>query len=787
MDKDASPSPSSHQVNSYSDQWTPAIYMLHPDAFSHWKKDAQVLMASCKERFKGFEKWLKARRDEGIFRQSWDAGIVNCLLEDASKKEPAAACNCITNPTDTRAAEKILEEAILSYRKTEADLADRLENIFIRPPVTHNISKEVERIQTALTYTTQVSMARCNDRLTEAESWVERLDRFSFLFDLSRTATHAEGAVRDRSAHINKMMKETDRKIADLTSDCEKFQMWKEVFDKERPGNSPENVNLISWESQPNPYKDGVSVLNVKPDCTKALVKALQMVEADFLTHARVHIETLKRFKVTTQRCQEEIRKAKSYSDFFLSTTQRYKEDAHWHFLATDMNSFELKFIKGVVERWQDEDENYFEENSLIAIETRVLAAKKAILIQWIREKIRFLWSTVDKYEKEVQESHSDMISLQKRSAGLVEEGRKMILDRDNQADVEYVMNTLQEVNEQMSRYAGEATKRIDIFSEWKREDSQVQIAELFGQEYGVLNNFDKLPIQEMKTATTYAIYFVDQIHRFTIEQHQFKKLMIACEEQLEIAESMVSSFQRKQDTNTKMSEEKLKGNVSSKMSEALVTERATPMAMPANSSAPSAISITSATPISFASAPTAVNPKTGIKSNNVKKKKRSKNKQGNDRFKISQEASQVGGRNENGDTVEANFSEAPTSKDGDAVAVGCGNCEEIDGVKMVTSEEASRESTKQEGSKQISAPINSCLRTCALQDCVAMETTPKQFQICARCKKMKSRPANFYCGIECQTQDWNTKHKHFHVEESRLLKELKKNGKEVGDKIGIE
>ena len=66
-------------------------------------------------------------------------------------------------------------------------------------------------------------------------------------------------------------------------------------------------------------------------------------------------------------------------------------------------------------------------------------------------------------------------------------------------------------------------------------------------------------------------------------------------------------------------------------------------------------------------------------------------------------------------------------------------------------------------------------LRRCSCQSCDLTETTPKQFLACMRCIKMKSEPMKFYCGVDCQVVDWEQSHKQFHVEESKMRRERKK------------
>ena len=187
------------------------------------------------------------------------------------------------------------------------------------------------------------------------------------------------------------------------------------------------------------------------------------------------------------------------------------------------------------------------------------------------------------------------------------------------------------------------------------------------------------------------------------------------------------------------------------------------------------------------------------LRSEKTEKKENDRNKKRNDRFKRSQEVAQVDGKDGITDDTDENISsEDATCEDNDADALVCGSevgrenddegdpCGE-DGKMMDLGDAPTKSTRRQEDNLQGVASTDYPLRTCAWDDCGAMETTPKQFQICARCKKMKSWPASFYCGVECQTQDWNTKHKQFHVEESRQLKETKKKSKkEVGDMIDI-
>ena len=809
MDKDKDTSSSPDQVNSHPNEREPPIYMLHPDAFPHWTMDAQVLMASCRERFKGFERWLKARQDEGIFRQSWDARIVNCLLDEGNTKAPegtfggeanAVECNCITDSTKTRAAEKIIEKALLSYRKLEADLEEKLKNIFpametykTKPLVNPYISKAKGQTDFE-SWTIDSLMACCNAHITETETLVERLDRFSFLFDLARQATHAQGALRDRSAHIDKMWKATEQKIADLTRDCEKFQIWKELFDKKsaadsQPNNVESNSNsddavLNSWESQLNPFKDGVTV--GKHDNTKALLKALQMVEADFLTHAGVHIKTLKGVLVTIQRCREEIQKAKAYYDFFLSTKETDSKGSHWHLSAMDMNSFEVKFVKGVVERWQDEDEKYYEDISFINIETQTLAEKRKYLIKWIAENLRFLRSRVDSCKKRAKESQKDLKNVRSRMEAFLEDERKITYDDDDSADEKLSdgMKSLKKFYEVLLSIEGTAVNNLESFEKLKASEGSLQIGKLSSQSCDVLEKFASMSAHDIKAAANYATQSVDTIQHFMDNHSSFTVWISRFQEILKCVGKLFSTWRKNKSLQAKSTEllllqtkrEAEKAEMEKKL-RASHAEEARLLALMAT-----------------------------LESEKTKKKKEIKrNKKRNDKLKRSPEVAQVDGKDGiTYDTDENIGSEEATCGDSDADALvsevgreNAGSADEGDlcGEGKITNlGDTATKSTRKEDDIQEVASTDYPLRTCAWQDCVAMETTPKQFQICARCKKMKSRPSNYYCGVECQTQDWNTKHRQFHVEESRQLKELKKREKEVkkrekevGDMIKVE
>ena len=81
-------------------------------------------------------------------------------------------------------------------------------------------------------------------------------------------------------------------------------------------------------------------------------------------------------------------------------------------------------------------------------------------------------------------------------------------------------------------------------------------------------------------------------------------------------------------------------------------------------------------------------------------------------------------------------------------------------------------ESSDREKADETPSRWLSSLRHCAWRDCAATETVSKQFQVCAKCKEMKSNPRKFYCGMPCFALDWRENHKHYHAEERLKMAE---------------
>ena len=64
-------------------------------------------------------------------------------------------------------------------------------------------------------------------QLVDIATFIDRLDKFRFLFDLSRQAS-SSGTTSHSLHKVDTMMKDTERKIVHLTEDCEKILIWKE-------------------------------------------------------------------------------------------------------------------------------------------------------------------------------------------------------------------------------------------------------------------------------------------------------------------------------------------------------------------------------------------------------------------------------------------------------------------------------------------------------------------------------------------------------------------------------
>ncbi|XP_060078473.1 uncharacterized protein LOC132557961 [Ylistrum balloti] len=60
-------------------------------------------------------------------------------------------------------------------------------------------------------------------------------------------------------------------------------------------------------------------------------------------------------------------------------------------------------------------------------------------------------------------------------------------------------------------------------------------------------------------------------------------------------------------------------------------------------------------------------------------------------------------------------------------------------------------------------AKLTKKLRKCT--NCQKVEPSPKTYKKCLKCKEMKVKNARYYCGKECQANDWTQKHKKEHKE----------------------
>ena len=66
-------------------------------------------------------------------------------------------------------------------------------------------------------------------------------------------------------------------------------------------------------------------------------------------------------------------------------------------------------------------------------------------------------------------------------------------------------------------------------------------------------------------------------------------------------------------------------------------------------------------------------------------------------------------------------------------------------------------------------------LRDCASSLCGIKESKPKSFKCCIRCREEGVLPRAYYCGRDCQVEDWNLRHLQFHKDRKAAKKSLTK------------
>ena len=62
-------------------------------------------------------------------------------------------------------------------------------------------------------------------------------------------------------------------------------------------------------------------------------------------------------------------------------------------------------------------------------------------------------------------------------------------------------------------------------------------------------------------------------------------------------------------------------------------------------------------------------------------------------------------------------------------------------------------------------------LRDSASSLCGIRESKPKSYKCCIRCREEGILPRAYYCGRDCQEEDWNRRHRQFHKDRKAAKK----------------